>query len=390
MKTSLRQLTPVALLAVISIASCGTASADTLMVTSAADDGGGDTLRDAIAAAQPGDSIVFDPSLNGQTIVLTNGALHIDQSLDIEGPGADLLAISGNRTSNVIAVSGTGPVTIAGLTIRDGEGGWGGGIFNAGVLTLRDCTISNNYAEYGGGIFNNGTLTLSHCELSWNVVYLNGTTAPLEGSYIAGGGGLYNSGEGSVTIADGSTISRNVAATDRLGGGGIYNAGLLELSDSTVSNNDASVDSAAEDGATGNGGGIYNGFDATGVYNSSVVVLKLTNCTVSGNTAYDGSGGGIYNSGYCDVELHGTLVTKNTAGGYYGWPTGDGVWNDGQISILDSSILSGNALSDVEEGPYGSYTIDASSSVGVLWDPYAPQPQQKGHNGKGGGKGNNK
>src|SRR5713226_8317650 len=67
----------------------------TLTVTNPADSGDG-SLRAAIAAAQSGDQIIFDTSLNGKTITLTSGELAIAQSLDIEGPGADKLAISGN------------------------------------------------------------------------------------------------------------------------------------------------------------------------------------------------------------------------------------------------------------------------------------------------------
>src|SRR6266446_4807987 len=51
-------------------------------------DGGAGSLRDAIGHAKDGDTIVFAPSLNGQTIALTSDELAIKKSLDIEGPGA--------------------------------------------------------------------------------------------------------------------------------------------------------------------------------------------------------------------------------------------------------------------------------------------------------------
>src|SRR6516165_1256760 len=60
----------------------------TWTVTNPADSGDG-SLRAVIAAAQSGDQILFDPSLQGQTITLTSGELAITQGLDIEGPGAD-------------------------------------------------------------------------------------------------------------------------------------------------------------------------------------------------------------------------------------------------------------------------------------------------------------
>src|SRR5260370_15718459 len=88
----------------------------TLTVTNPADSGDG-SLRGMIAVAQSGDQIVFDTGLKGQTITLTSGPLAIAQSLDIEGPGADKLAISANHASRIFAISGGVTVTIAGLTI---------------------------------------------------------------------------------------------------------------------------------------------------------------------------------------------------------------------------------------------------------------------------------
>ena len=51
-------------------------------------DSGDDSLRAAIAAAQSGDTIVFDPSLAYQTITLSSGPLAISSNLTINGLGA--------------------------------------------------------------------------------------------------------------------------------------------------------------------------------------------------------------------------------------------------------------------------------------------------------------
>jgi hypothetical protein len=76
----------------------------TLTVLNALDSGAG-SLRDTIKAANGGDTIVFAPTLDGQIVTLTRGELTINKSLDIEGPGASLLAISGNDTNRVFDVS---------------------------------------------------------------------------------------------------------------------------------------------------------------------------------------------------------------------------------------------------------------------------------------------
>src|SRR5262245_52815120 len=95
------------------------------------------SLRAEIAAAQPGDTIVFDQSLKGKTITLDyRSELCIDKSIDIEGLGAKYLAISGNTGTwgtRVFEIAATGSagtawggrpvqVTLAGLTIENGNG----------------------------------------------------------------------------------------------------------------------------------------------------------------------------------------------------------------------------------------------------------------------------
>ena len=68
---------------------------------------------------------------------------------------------------------------------------------------------------------------------------------------------------------EGLTIKNGVAGGTRVSfGGGIYNGGTLRLTNSTVSGNSAI-----------NGGGIFNFHTST---------LTLTNSTVSGNSATDG------------------------------------------------------------------------------------------------------
>src|SRR5947209_7477623 len=86
----------------------------TLTVTSIADKGAG-SLRADIAAAQNGDTIVFAPSLNGQTITLKS-ELFINKNLTITGPGAGQLTVSGNNNSRVFEVASGTQVSLSGLT----------------------------------------------------------------------------------------------------------------------------------------------------------------------------------------------------------------------------------------------------------------------------------
>src|SRR3954453_11482331 len=87
----------------------------TFTVTNLLDSGAG-SLRAAVAGANanPGaDSIDF--AVTG-TIGLTSGQLDINDSLTINGPGANQLTVSGNHASRVFGITGDPTITIANLT----------------------------------------------------------------------------------------------------------------------------------------------------------------------------------------------------------------------------------------------------------------------------------
>ena len=118
------------------------------------------SLREAIAAATAAsgdDDLIRFSSLfdTPQTITLSGSLLGIGESMTIQGPGADLLTISGNSVSGVFGIGGTS-VTFSGLTIRDGfTAGDGGGIYSeAAFLNLRNVAVAGNRANVsGGGVF---------------------------------------------------------------------------------------------------------------------------------------------------------------------------------------------------------------------------------------------
>jgi len=111
------------------------------------DDSGTGSLRAAITAANnnPGSDIVaFAPGLRG-TIGLTSGQVSIIDSLTIDGPGANRLAVSGNDASRVFQIGSGAVVSIDDLTVTHGRAvGRGGGILNAGTLAASNVILSNN------------------------------------------------------------------------------------------------------------------------------------------------------------------------------------------------------------------------------------------------------
>ncbi len=143
------------------------ARATTITVTNTNDSGPG-SLRQALADAHDGDTVEA-AGISG-VIRLTTGELLVDKSVTINGAGADVLAVDGHATSSVFQIGSGKTVTISDLTIRNGEGNFGGGILNGGgaTLTITDSTLSGNIGGFGGGIFNTGTLAIVNCTVSGN------------------------------------------------------------------------------------------------------------------------------------------------------------------------------------------------------------------------------
>jgi len=308
----------------------------TLTVTNTGDGlRGAGSLRAEIAAAHAGDTIVFAPSLDGQTIQLGRQLL-ITKSLNIQGPGAGLLAIrpfgvAGEVLPRIFQVGvnpagGQETVTVSGLTLEDG----GGTAFGYEPIyggSAEDPPPS--WDGMGGAILNYGTLTVSGCALVGNSV-----VPETVNTYVNYGGAIYNAGTLTLT---GSTLSGNSSSIWSLSpyagaGGAVYNIGTANLSDCTVANNFAGGYQA------GLGGGIFNGG-----------TLTVSGCTVSGNSASYG-GGGILNWG--TLNLINTIVAGNTAGtgpdiaGAVATAdhnlVGDATGSSGIVSGVNGNIVGGN------------------------------------------------
>lgn len=223
-------------------------------------DSGPGSLREAVLEKVANNGIViwtrisFQTGLTG-TITLTSGEIEITHALSIHGPGAGVLAISGNNVSRIFRIGSGVRTDISGLTVKNGKSaGVGGGIFNSGTLIISNIALSNNSAgDNGGGIYNQGLLEINNSTLSGNAALC--------------GGGTYND-NGTLTVNQ-STLSSNTSQF----GGGICNTGVLTMSNSTLSGNSAQE-----------GGGIFNAFNS--VHQPGTV--GVGNSIVAGNTAATG------------------------------------------------------------------------------------------------------
>ncbi|MEQ1923783.1 MAG: choice-of-anchor Q domain-containing protein, partial [Pyrinomonadaceae bacterium] len=197
----------------------------------------------------------------------------------------------------------TGSMTITGSTFTgNGTTGNGGAIAvqGGGRLTINSSVLTGNSSPANGGAIyyqpNGGTpfLNINNSTISNNTANSDSNTTG------TGGGGLYLTGEGSVTIT-GSTINGNTANTGNTAtgiGGGIYVELPMTITNSTVSGNTAGR----------NGGGIYS--NTVGTAN-----VNITNSTIVNNTATL-NGGGIERPGANNnTNLSNSIFANNTANG---------------------------------------------------------------------------
>jgi len=294
------------------------AQAATIEVTSSFDDGVGCTLRDAIFTANGGpgfnqnngctvdttngplgsnDTIIFNASVAGDTIVLERRELIVISSVSINPGGlTTTITPSANDESSVFFIDGIDAVPYGSLSvslnnlfITGGRDSFGGGI-NIGLssnVVLNNSIVSGNFADdFGGGVFVDGSsnLSLNNSTISNNIAY-------------RGGGGLEISVDNTVTLNN-SSVSNNLVI-------GYYNDFIGEIT------------------YYGAGGGLSAGFFNT---------VSLNNSSISGNAAYY-AGGGINVDGTNTIILNDSTVAQNSAF------IGGGInAADGSVSLRQSTV----------------------------------------------------
>jgi hypothetical protein len=331
-------------------------------------DPNGCTLRDAVAAADlnsTADTITFHSGLSGTVRLLqgeiATGTTHADP-ITIQGPGANLLTISGDkddsgtptagdsRIFNVSAVSTAQPsLALSGLKLSGGDGsGNGGAIFlgDYAHLSLAHTTLTGNTATNAGGAV--GTNSEKYNAITVTDSTISGNNAPSGGAISA---------FGPLTI-DNSTISGNHATAG--GGGGVFfgaKYGPLEVTDSVISGNSA----------TTVGGGLILSPISTKYYGATD--NKITNTTISGNSATT-SGAGIFFAGLASADgsfkiSHSTISGNPGGVSSYGGGIQFGGIVNGTFQLLDSTI-SGNS---------------AGTGAGVSFHPASTTADQIGPDG---------
>jgi hypothetical protein len=298
------------------------------------------------------------------------GQLVITNSVTIMGPGARVLAVSGNSATAVFFVS-AGPSTISGLTIRDGlvtspPGALlgGAGITNSANLTLSDCAVIANQAfgldntvnngnaggaVHGAGIYNTGVLTLNRCTFSGN-------------NAIGGRGGAnfsLNSTGGSGGGAQGGAVFSDTNSS-------------LSVYNCTFSG-DAAIGGPGGIGHFGGAGGSANG----AIFNRGAMTVVAS--TFSANTGMGGVGGGgnggppgmpgrgiggLTAAGGTNVV--GDTISAGNTGNNGGGRDVDGAFSSGGYNLIGSGDHSTGFANGTNHDQAGTDTALISPQLGPL------------------------
>ena len=302
------------------------------------------SLREAIAEAKAGDTIVFADDV--VKIVLAGEHLTIDKALTIDG--GDGVTIDADGKSRVVYVPKyaiyNDVVTFSNLTFTGGnaaasnggyDAAYGGGLYLGGNAIFNNCVVSGNVAEAaGGGIFLDARLDAELIEEETSSRFYGGRIAENQAGTL--GGGLYVSTTSTVTV-DGGAVSDN----DAKYGGGVFVNGVATATQVEITGN----------GATVHGGGVY--VDVSGNLDASLVafekneaanagggvyvdgVAAISSGSIAQNRASVGAGANVGSSGNARFNVN---IADNVASNY-----GGGLRVSGSATVVAGSIYSNSA-----------------------------------------------
>src|SRR3954468_24281715 len=347
----------------------------------------GCTLRDAITAADGNAATgacsagagadTIEVAVTGQ-IALGSPLPDIVSGMTIAGPGSSYLDVhrSGGGNYRIFHVSNAASdVTISSLTVSNGNVagnfntvGGGGGIENEGTLTLDDVSVTGSsvtdteaapYAA-GGGVYNSGpgTLHLNDSRINGNTASVTGTdTGGLDLAYVEGSA-IMNSG--TMTV-DRTTIHGNATAGTAIKGvhaaGAVSGGGPATITASTIDGN------TTDGAATGSGasaltyGGAIDQQVLQGIANNGALILdrdtvadnSLTSTPGPGGTAMDRGGGlALYNNGQANIASV-TIADNRAQNGASGQ------------NIVVKSSSNPNIANTIVSGPSGDLNCVAES-----------------------------
>lgn len=328
------------------------------------------TIQDAIAAAQPGDTIKVQNTLFAEQPLLIEKDLRLAGSYNSAHPYG-CLTLTGYAWTQ-IRRTGTTPapilkvrnarVTVTWITFEQNSYGSGVAVED-GILFLENVILQDNAALAGGGLsVIRSRATLIDTEILDNSATFGGGLYADQGSTVTThsstirsnngwdqGAGIFVRGASAFSAKEGTVIGENRTPMDCEEGGGVYADGV---------NTQVTIDASQvlSNTALSRGGGLYIGGGAGAtIQNGSSVEMNVAFGPVSG------AGGGIHVSG-----TGSTLHVTDQSMIYYNFsdPVGGGIYNNGGTVHLNGAYL---ILNDARDSGGGLYNTGGSVYARDTW-----------------------
>ncbi|XOV68033.1 MAG: T9SS type A sorting domain-containing protein [Fluviicola sp.] len=301
-------------------------SAATVVVTNTGDSGPG-TLRNAIQFdAVNGDTITFDPSINGTPITFAS-RITVTKDLTIIGNDTTNTILSGGGTTQLFHVDGD--VTFERIKFQEADDPNGGScieVDQTSETTVRECSFVNSTGNFGAGIYVyfTGQLNVSNSYFGDNSIDVTNWG----GAAITVAFG----DAGTNVIIDSCTFHNNYNTANTAGtdGGAIFAlGGNLQISNSTFTNN--TVEKFPGDSGGPRGGAILaRGTSAYAVFVTISDCLFENNQSIASNTS-GSRGGALCVQTEATVSILRTTFRNNSC-------------------VADAQTIGGAIFSDVDNG----------------------------------------
>ncbi|MBD3882635.1 DUF4347 domain-containing protein [Phormidium tenue FACHB-886] len=339
-------------------------------VNSAADSGRG-SLRSAIAAAKPGDTVQFAAGLAGKTIALKSQIeIPPGKNLTIDAAAARDLTISGSNASRIFYVNSNQDrpiqLTLKNLTLANAyTADQGGAILgeHKAAITVQKVKFKNNVADKGGSaIFSRweNTLTVTNSQFDGNKAIAGNDERGATIAFVSPGaitvrnsrfsnnkginGAAINSLNGKLVVENSQFINNDTDAAQVGGGENPTLRGYGGAIYTDRSNNSIVIKSSRFDGnrSKASGGAIHLFADPED--NVSIDASVFTNNKATGLAGGEGGKAGaiahIRNSvGAGKFTLSNSTIANNT-----GYDQGGGLWVYSAPTTITNSTFSGNKL----------------------------------------------
>jgi hypothetical protein len=374
-------------------------------VTNVEDSGPG-SLRAAITAASPGDTIAVPAG----TYILAS-AIAITVNVHLVGAGPSTTVIIGNG-SRIFSMSSA--LSISGLALTDGlvqlapgaADSGGGAIFDkGGALTISNSLFSADSVESGGEpteLDGGGAVYVDGAPATISTTTFADNTAQAEAGTHDGGGAIFTQGSGTLALIGDSFTGDRFSKTgggEFDGGGGVYAAnGAVTVTDTMFNGESVSLEGGEKGAFAFTGGGAIWGGGGVSVFASTISAnavnethgsfetggggifsyagaLSVTGSTVNSNVANLGlramisnGGGGIYNAGTTLAILNSTF--SGNVVNASGPPTeagGGALYDFGTGGTITGTTIAGNSVAFPGAGAYGGGIYRVSETpVGAL------------------------